>query len=86
MCRYGICIIMNDEMKTIKNKQLTYYFVLVLFDLKKQNCMDQYNFPVILHIDNQVLHQLVSLNDFRMAYFVFEYLNFKDSFFLNFTQ
>lgn len=53
MYRYGICIIMNDEMKTIKNKQLTYYFVLVLFDLKKQNCMDQYNSPVILQIDNK---------------------------------
>lgn len=51
MYRYGICIIMNDEMKTIKNKQLTYYFVLVLFDLKKQNCMDQYKVPVILQID-----------------------------------
>lgn len=55
MYRYGICIIMNDEMQTIKNKQLTNYFVLVLhvFDLKKQNCMDQYNFPVILQIDNK---------------------------------
>lgn len=53
MYRYGICIIMNDEMQTIKNKQLTYYFVLVLFDLKKQNRMDQYNFPVILQIDNK---------------------------------
>lgn len=51
MYRYGICIIMNDEMQTIKNKQLTYYFVLVLFDLKKQNCMDQYKVPVILQID-----------------------------------
>lgn len=50
MYRYGICIIMNDEMQTIKNK---HYFVLVLFDLKKQNCMDQYNFPVILQIDNK---------------------------------
>lgn len=47
MYRYGICIIMNDEMQTIKNKQLTYYFVL------EQNCMDQYNFPVILQIDNK---------------------------------
>lgn len=51
MYRYGICIIMNDEMQTIKNKQLTYYFVLVLFDLKKQNCMDQYKVPVILQND-----------------------------------
>lgn len=48
MYRYGICIIMNDEMQTIKNK---HYFVLVLFDLKKQNCMDQYMVPVILQID-----------------------------------
>lgn len=50
MYRYGICIIMNDEMQTIKNK---HYFVLVLFDLKKQNCIDQYTcmVPVILQID-----------------------------------
>lgn len=48
MYRYVICIIMNDEMQTIKNK---HYFVLVLFDLKKQNCMDQYKVPVILQND-----------------------------------